>query len=142
MGNFYLYLKLFLLGFCTALMINLNLSCSEKESITKPKSEAPDFSEYQETESMKKLSEDLIAALKSNKKEDVIEFLSDEVKEIYSNILKSSTKSLSDYGIALESRKLIFANELFAEYEIIIEGETYSIDYGNGGDGVWKLLRL
>jgi uncharacterized protein YaaN involved in tellurite resistance len=142
MGSIYTYLKFFFFGFCIAFIINLSLSCSDKESPTQPEVGNPDFSEFQESEAMQKLSEDLISAFKSNNKSKVIEYLSDEVKEIYSEILNSSTKSLSDYGSALESRKLIFANELFAEYEITINGEVYTLDYGNGGDNVWKLLRL
>ena len=148
----FLLIKLFIFGFLVALFIDANISCEDKESPTQPEIGSPDFSEYQESEAMQKLSEDLISAFKSNNKSKVIEYLgyiqidtisvSDEVRDIYSEILNSSTKSLSDYGSALESRKLIFANELLAEYEITINGEVYTLDYGNGGDGAWKLLRL
>ena len=136
------FLKLFLVGFIIAFFIDANINCSENESPTQPEDGNQDISEYQETEAMQKLSDNLIAAYKSNNKNKVIETLSEEVKEIYSNILNSSTKSLSAYGNALESRKLIFANELYAEYEITIDGEVYTLNYGNGGDGIWKLLRL
>ncbi|MCB9250269.1 MAG: hypothetical protein H6613_17815 [Ignavibacteriales bacterium] len=56
--------------------------------------------------------------------------------------MNSSDKSLAAYGEALENRKLIFANDLYAEYEITLNQTTYTIAYGNGGDGKWQLLRF
>ena len=134
------FIKLFLLGFILAAFLNYIPSCSEKKSPVQP--DDLNNTGYSESEELKTLSDSLITAYKSEDKTKVIHFLNDEIKEIYSNILNSSTESLSEFGAALEDRKLIFANDLYAEYEIMINQKTYTIAYSNGGDGNWQLLRF
>ncbi len=140
MKNIYLHLKLFSFGFGIAFLINLNLSCSEKESPTQPEENLN--TEYTESQSMKGLSESLIAAFNSEDKPKVISYLNDEFKEVYAEILNNSKESLSAFGTALEKRKLIFANELYAEYEIIINEVTYTIAYVSSGSNDWQLMRF
>lgn len=140
MENHSHFIKLFFFGFILAAFLNYIPSCSEKKSPVQPDDQSN--TGYSESEELKNLSDSLITAYKSEDKTKVIHFLSDDSKEIYSNILNSSNESLAEYGAALENRKLIFTNELYAEYEITINQKTYTIAYGNGGDGKWQLLRF
>ena len=134
------HMLLFCYGFVIAAILIFSFSCTGDNSTTQ--SQDQNNSEYSETQAMRNLSDNLIAAFKSENKDEIINYLSDNVKDVYSDILNNSTQNLSDFGTALEKRKLVFASQLFAEYEITINGEIYTIAYGNGGDGVWKLLRL
>ncbi|MBT8351707.1 MAG: hypothetical protein KJO26_10810 [Deltaproteobacteria bacterium] len=134
------HILLFCYGFVIAAIVNFSFSCTGNNSSTQPQDQ--NNSEYSETQAMRNLSDGLIAAFKSENKDDIINYLSDNKKDVYSGILINSTQKLSDFGTALEKRKLVFANKLYAEYEITINGEIYTIAYGNGGDDVWKLLRL
>lgn len=140
MKNLKINLKFFLFGFILAAFLNYIPSCSEKKSPVEPDDGID--TEYSENYGMQSLSDSLIAAFESNDKTKVSNFLSDESKDIYSNILNNSNENLSVFGDALAKRKLIFANELYAEYEITINENTYTISYANGGDSKWHLLRL
>lgn len=140
MKNVHHFLKLFFFGFFLAALLNHIPSCSDDKSPTEP----DDQKNLQVTESaeLKDFSEDVITAYKSEDKEAVIEFLNEECKEVYSDMLNSSDESLIKYGEALEKRKLIFATDFYAEYEISIDDKIYTIAYGNEGDGTWQLLRF
>ena len=46
------------------------------------------------------------------------------------------------FANALKNKKLVFANEMYAEYELTIDGNVFTIAYSNSGDGVWKLHRF
>lgn len=140
MKNQYHSFKLFVIGFLIAAGLNHIPSCSNNESPTQPTDGNP--AEYSETQSMKNLSDSLISAFKSENKEQVMNCFNKEFKDTYAPILNNTTRSLSAFGTALEKRKLVFANDLYAEYEITIEGITYTIAYANCGDTNWQLVRL
>jgi hypothetical protein len=68
---------------------------------------------------------------------------------MYENHVDLFTEDLEQYldkfpafTEALKNRKIIASEELYAEYELTIDGETYTIAYGQSGDGVWKLMRF
>ena len=142
MRNNTIFLKLFCVGFLIAAGIYFSLSCSDKKSPFEPDQEPQNQSEYFETEEMKILSDSLIAAFKSENKNMVFKLLDEECRDIYSTILINSNKSLIEYGNALENRELKFANELYAEYEVSINNETYTLAYANSGDSKWRLIRF
>lgn len=140
MKNARRYLKFFFFGFILAAILNHIPSCSDEKSPSEPDDQ--DYQQLTESIELKEFSENLIAAFEVENKEMVIEFLNEESEDIYSEILISSTESLAKYGEALQKRKLIFATEYYAEYEIFIDEKTFTIAYGNEGDGTWELLRF
>ena len=140
MKNQYHSFTLFVVGFLLAAGLNHIPSCSNNESPTQPTDGNP--AEYSETQGMKNLSDSLISAFKSENKEKVMNCFNEEFKNTYQPIINNTTKSLSAFGTALEKRKLTFANSLYAEYELIIDGIIYTIAYANSGDSKWQLVRL
>ncbi len=134
------FVKFFLFGFILAAFLNYIPSCSEEKSPVQP--EDQNIPGYSESPELKKLSDSLISAYKAEDKAKIIEFINEETKEIYANILNTSTKSLAAYGEALENRKLTFVNDLYAEYEITINEITYTFACANTGDGFWQLVRF
>lgn len=140
MKHHYPLIKLFFFGFFLAATLNLNHSCSEKDSPTEPIEEYN--TEYTESQSLKMLSDSLIMAFNAEDKPKVISFLNDEFKEVYAEMLNTSKESLAVFGTALEKRKLIFANELYAEYEIFVNEVTYTIAYVSSGNNDWQLMRF
>lgn len=123
-----------------AAILNLVPSCSENESPTEPQDQ--NTTEYYETLNMKNLSDSLILAFKTENKNKVLNCINEEFIETYTPILYNSTSSLSTFGTALEKRKLIFSNALYAEYEISVNENTYTIAYANCGDDNWQLVRF
>jgi hypothetical protein len=140
MKYYHKFFTLFLSGFLLATVTNFFASCSKSESPTQPIDDNP--AQYSETSEMKNLSDSLISAFKLENKEKVMNCFNEEFKDTYRLIINNTTKSLSEFGTALEKRKLTFANSLYAEYELIIDGITYTIAYANSGDSKWQLVRL
>lgn len=140
MKNQYHFIKLFCFGFSLATSLNYISSCSKNESLTQPIEDIP--AQYSETQEMKSLSDSLVAAFKAEDKNKVLNCTNDEFKEVYAPILNGTTESLSVFGTALEKRKLVFSNLLYAEYEVSINGTIYTIAYANCGDGKWQLVRF
>jgi hypothetical protein len=136
----YHFIKLFCFGFLLAAGVNYIASCSKDESPTQPIDDNP--AQYSETSEMKNLSDSLISAFKSENKEKVMNCFNEEFKDTYAPILNNTTKSLTAFGTALEKRILKFANSFYAEYELTIDGITYTIAYANSGDSKWQLVRL
>ena len=136
-------LELFTFGFILAALLNLTSNCSEKNSPTQPEDKIdPPTTDYLETQPMKNLSDSLISAFNLEDKSKVISCLSEDTRDIYGEILNNSTASLKAFGKGLENRKLVFANQLYAEYEITVDGKIYSIAYVSCGDDIWHLSRL
>lgn len=134
------FVKLFCFGFMLAAVFNLTPSCSENESPTQPNDH--NSSEYYESQDLKNLLDSLITAFKSENKSKVLNCINEEFIETYTPILNNSTASLSAFGTALETRKLVFSNSLYAEYEISVNENTYTIAYANCGEDKWQLVRF
>lgn len=130
------YFRLFIIGFLLAFIMS-NLTHCPEESPTNP-GEEPAF----ETEQLKDLNLTTIEAFNSANKDVVLDLMYDEYKEIYGEYLDDNTDKMKAYAKALESRKIIFANDMYAEYEITIEGKVFTIAYSHSGDGNWKLHRF
>ncbi|MBN1924806.1 MAG: hypothetical protein JW798_03125 [Prolixibacteraceae bacterium] len=62
--------------------------------------------------------------------------------EIYSDAFPEIQAYMPQYAEAFKSRKLIFANEIFAVYEFVADGITYTLEMTIGDDGNWKLVRF
>jgi hypothetical protein len=113
--------------------------CSKKDSPTGPDGEtAPAV----ETASMKTLSDSLVVAFQSGNADRVLGYMNDEFKGVYRAELAGSTADMAALGEALKGRRLVSANGLYAEYQISVGGETYTLAYSNTGDGPWQLVRF
>lgn len=137
MKNFTIFLKLFFTGAILAFIMSTLTHCPE------PSPTEPIIEPAVETAPMKQYSETVIIAFQSGDKQKVVDLMYDEYKEIYGKQLENATsKSMADFASALENRKIIKANELYAEYELTINGMAFTIAYSNDGNGNWKLERL
>jgi hypothetical protein len=129
--------RVFIFGFILAFMMQLFTMCPT-DNPTNPIVDPP----AEETAQMKAFTNHVVSAFQSGDKQQVIDLMYDEYKEVYSNELTISNEKMSQFASALENRKIIFSNELLAEYEINIDGTTFTISYSNTGDGIWKLNRF
>lgn len=136
MKNLKVFLQLFLTGFFLAFMLTALTQCPQENSV------GPDDKPAVETGEVKQFSLNVISAFKSGDKQKVVDLMYDEFKDVFGKQLEESTASMADFATALENRKIIKANELYAEYELTINGTTFTIAYSNDGDGNWKLERF
>ncbi len=130
-------IKYFIGGFIAAFML-FNLTQCPEEETTKPKNDFP----KEETAELRTFSENIISVFESKNVAGVSDMMYEEHREFYIPDLEEQTDKMPDFAEALKGRKLIGLNELYAEYEITIDGQTYTIAYGQSGDDVWKLLRF
>jgi hypothetical protein len=129
-------IKYFLGGFLAAFLL-LNLTqCPEETS--KPKDDDPP----EEPAELVSFSDDVIGAFESQNASQVSDMMYEEHREFFIPDLEDQHEKMKIFAEAIKERKLIGLNELYAEYEITIDGQTYTIAYGQSGDGVWKLFRF
>lgn len=112
--------------------------CSKKSSPNAPGEEVI----LNETPAMTALSDSLIAAFQLGDKESVLALTQTEYRAVCEAELDGDQSTMADVGQALTNRKLLHAGALYAEYQVMINGEAFSIVYGNCGDGHWQLLRF
>ena len=89
---------------------------------------------------MKALSDSLIAAFRAEDKEQVLSYVSEEYRTALSGDFTTTTASLTAFATALESRTLIAADDLFAEYSVTVDSAQFRVAYAQCGDGVWHLV--
>lgn len=130
------YIKLYFFGIVLAAISSFLTHCPEDNPT------APIDNPGQETEQVKKFNNDVISAFQSGNKQSVLDLMYDEYKEIYSEELETTPDKMEIFANALKNRKLIFANEMYAEYEVTIDGQIFTITYSNSGEGNWKLHRF
>jgi len=136
MTKYQTLIKYFLGGFLAAfLMLNLT-QCPEET--TKPKDEKP----LEETTELTTFSNEVITAFETSDADQVSNMMYEEHREFYIPDLQTNTDKMPAFAEALKERKLIGLNDLYAEYEITIDGTTFTIAYGQSGDGVWKIMRF
>jgi hypothetical protein len=131
-----IYLRLFLIGFFLAFLLIGLTNCPQENST------GPIDDPAVETAPMKQYNEKVITAFQSGDKQKVVDLMYDEYKDIYSSQLDSDPQKMQNFANALEKRKIIFANAFYAEYEVEIDGQIFTIAYSNTGDGNWKLQRF
>lgn len=95
-----------------------------------------------ESSSLRTFSDSLATAFKSGNGDQVLQKINDEYRAVYAQDLADAGAKLQILGDALQSRRLIFSSPLYAEYQLSIDGRTYTIAYANSGDGVWRLMRF
>ena len=137
MKKYFPFLRLFLLGFAGAFMI-INLTMCPEESAGPTDIINPGT----ESKELKELATNAESAFKSGSKENVLKLTYENYAEILQEFIPNDPEKLKKFGEALSKKKLIFTNEIYAEYEVTIDRITYTIAMGNSGDGKWKIIRF
>ncbi len=127
-----------LLAFLVLSSLALWIMCSDKHSPNAPS----DDETYLETPALAAFSDSLIVAFQSENKGRVLALADPEYLAVCDDELDGTRTTMTAVGEALEKRKLMFASDLYAEFEVTINGEKFSIAYGNCGDGRWQLMRF
>ena len=136
MKNLKVFLQLFLTGFFLAFMLTALTQCPQENSV------GPVDKSAVETGEVKLFSQNVIIAFESNDKQTALDLMNDEYKDIYEEVLNTTPDKMQTFAQALKNRKIIFANEMYAEYEITVDGQVFTIAYSNTGEGDWKLHRF
>lgn len=134
-----IFLRWLALPFVVTTCAILALTCSEKPSPTEPPSGTP--ATAVETAAMKQIVDSLTIAFKSEDKTMVLRLVNPEFASVFAGELNTTTASLSLFGTALEQRQLVAASPLYAEYEIVVQGQAYRLAIANCGDGKWQMVR-
>lgn len=132
-------LKMYVLGFIVAMFLNMNTTCKKDDNPVEPAEVTPPANE---TKEMTNLSDSLISAFKSIDKTRILNCVSDECKATLQEELNNTTADIAAFGSALEKRTLIYSSELYAEYEVEVNGQKYNVAYANCGDSKWKVVRF
>ena len=112
--------------------------CSDKHSPSSPSEDET----YSETPALLAFSDSLIVAFQTGKKDSILALTSPEYRAVCDEELDGTLNTMPAVGQALVKRRLVSVSALYAEYEVTINGEKYSIAYGNCGDGHWQLMRF
>ncbi|MBX3043042.1 MAG: hypothetical protein KIT33_02240 [Candidatus Kapabacteria bacterium] len=137
MENLKVSARFIIAGFLLAFLLSFLTHCPESNP-SGPINEDPAV----ETPDIKQFSNDVIAAFESQNPDVVLNLMYDEYKEFHSEGLKATAEKMQTFAEALKNRKIIFSSELYAEYEVTIDGEVFTIAYSNYGDGNWMLHRF
>lgn len=130
-------LRMYLFGFLLAL-ITLNFTnCPEKA--TGPSNENPTGVETPALKGFTKTAENFFL---EGKRDSVLANTYSEFADVAKEYLPDDPVLLKKFGEALTKKKLIYAGELYAEYEITIDGRKYTVAFGQSGDGIWKIVRF
>jgi len=132
-------LKMYVLGFIVAMFLNMNTTCKKDDNPVEPAEVTPPANE---TAEMTNLSDSLTSAFKSVDKTRILNCVSDECKATLQEELNNTTADIAAFGAALEKRTLIYSSELYAEYEVEVNGQKYNVAYANCGDSKWKVVRF
>lgn len=113
-------------------------TCTKKNSPTEPGDDVT----HKETPAMAAFSDSLIIAFQSGNVEDVLALTNPEYRSVCEEELEGTQTTMTAVGQALKKRKIVSASTLYAEYQITINGTTFSIACGNCGDDRWQLIRF
>jgi len=133
----------FLIGIALALMVDGVTSCKKSENNpVEPEPLKPPI----ETDVIKDLEDDsqkAELAFKSGSTSEIEKVISETAAKIYGAELENVKPKFNTFADALENKKLIAYSELYAEYEITVEGKNYFIAFGRQNEnGDWKLVRF
>jgi len=141
-GDMMKSIKYLLIGVLLAFMVDSFTSCKKNES----NPVEPDPSKPPETEVINDLEDDAlktIAAFKSGSVDEVKKIISESANAIYGSDLESAKPKFVPFSEALKNKKLIAYSEMYAEYEIIVDGNSYLVAFSKQNEaGDWKLIRF
>ena len=127
---------LFLLtGFCSGAFIHFSHSCIDSFGFERD-NEKIDHS------GIKNAASEIEAAFSSADTLALSSLLTETSLDIYREVFPEIKTYLPKYAEAFKSRKLLYANQIFAVYEFEVDGSTYTLEMTMGDDGNWKLVRF
>jgi aromatic ring-opening dioxygenase LigB subunit len=92
-----------------------------------------------ETSDLRQFSDSLIAAFKAGQKSKVLNFVSEESKNLIADALNDSSVDMLAFGSALEQRQMVYGSDGYAVYTITVKGASYHVAYAKCGN--WQLVR-
>ena len=113
-------------------------TCTNKQSPNSPSDE----NNLSETPALTAFSDSLITAFSSENEDDVLALVRSEYRATCDAELNGTRNTMTAVAQALKKRQLLFANALYAEYKVSIDGTAFRIAYSNCGDGHWQLIRF
>lgn len=141
MKRIYENIKYYFLGFIVALIL-INFTWCKKKP-TEPTNESNENGIIGvETQALKDFTTKTKNKFLSGKKDSVLAITYEEFAKIYKEDIPNDQQKFIKFGEALEKKKLIFANQFYAEYEVEIDGKKYVIAFGQSGDNNWKIIRF
>ncbi len=129
--------RFYVIGFVLAFVMFNFTMCPEKA--TGPSNEVSKGIEPAELKAFAKHAEN---AFLSGSKDSILSITYNEFAESCKNYLPDNPETLKKFGEALAGRKLIYGTPFYAEYEITINGEKYTLAFAQSGDGIWKIARF
>ncbi len=129
--------KPFVMGFSLAFIIFNLTMCPDKA--TGPSDTNNTGNETAELKSFVSKAENVF--LEGNR-DSVLAITYENYAELLKDDLPNDPEKIKKFGEALQKRKLVYAGPMYAEYEVTINGETYTVAFGQSGDGVWKIVRF
>jgi hypothetical protein len=95
-----------------------------------------------ETAELKAAANKIESAFLSGNSQKLLAVMTDEAKEFYKEDTDNIKKMMVAYGNVFKNRKLIFASDNYAEYEIAVNGKNLTAALAKKEDGSWKLMRF
>ncbi|MBN2806893.1 MAG: hypothetical protein JXR22_09555 [Prolixibacteraceae bacterium] len=129
------FLGYLLLGLLSGAFLHVSHSCIDTFSFDREKEEI-------DLSGIKKGASDIESAFSNADTTVLASLLTETSLEIYRETFPEILVYMPHYAKAFESRKLLFANQIFAVYEFEAEGITYTVEMTVGDDGDWKLVRF
>jgi hypothetical protein len=136
MKRFFSQFNFFLFGFAIAFILLNFTMCPEKA--TGPSDDNSTGIEPADLKTFAKRAEN---AFLSGQKDSVLAITYEEWAEACKDYITSDPEKLKKFGEALSRKKLIYGTNPYAEYEITIDGEKFTVAFAQSGDGNWKLVR-
>lgn len=130
-------LNLFLLGFLVSFIMLNFTNCPDK--VAGPNDEKPTGIETTELKAFSKRAEN---AFLSGNRDSVFAITYEGFAKVAKEYVPNDPELLKKFGESLTNKKLIYAGSMYAEYEITLDGKTYTIAFGQSGDGIWKIVRF
>ena len=129
--------KLFIVGVFFAFLIQSAGSCNKDE-----------YNPYasEETVNVDKIDEGVKlveTAFISGNAESIKNILSDDAQKLYgTDLSKINQKDLIKLGEAFKTKKIKVYSDMYAEYEYVKDGITYTFSMARKEDGSWMLMRF
>lgn len=135
-------IKYSLTGLLLAFILHNFSSCKKNESNPVEQNSTNPL----ETEVIQDLEDDAKkteTAFKSGNVAEVKKVISESANSIYGTDLESAKPKFNSFAEALKNKKLISYSELYAEYQITVDGKSYFVSFAKQSDsGDWKLIRF
>lgn len=124
-----------LLGLLVGALLHTSFSCIDSFSFDREKVKIDEAG-------IKKGAAVVEAAFANADTSALAAILTETSLEIYGETFEQIKPYMPEYAKAFKSRKLLFANQIFAVYEFKVGNEVYTVEMNIDDDGAWKLVRF